>query len=385
MRAHGLLTRRGVAVLAASVLCFVAANLLSAPALAHVALLFALLLVFGALAIFLPDARGEVTRTVSTDLMTVGESSQIAVRLRVRGSLIRRARWSDTLPPALSGEAEGFVAEKDNTTDTREPLVVHYRVRGVRRGIWPLGPLHVHTRDPFGLVQRRQRVGTSRMITVIPALATLEALGTLPGAAGGTAQTVSQRIGPGVDNLAPRRYFSGDSTRRIHWRATAHRGELMVRQEDEETSPDALIVLDLSPSRWAPRSDAANPLFEQAVSTVAGAALLLADNGYLVDVVDSAGALLGTLYGHEDDRDALMVQLAAVNPRPPETPIRIESAPRGPLVVVTGRIADEARELPRHPGGASLLLAAEPAPGALESLRAQGWRADSLDEGVSDA
>ncbi len=380
-----LLTRRGLAVLAASLVCFVAAIALTAPVLAHVTLFFALLLGMGTLVVYMPDARGEVARVVSTDLIAVGEWADVEVRLRVRGRLIRRARWNDTLPAALRGEAEGFVAAEDDTADTRVPLTVRYRVRGIRRGVWSLGPLRVRTSDPFGLVNRRQRVGASRIVTVVPALVPVPELGTLPGAVGGTAQTASQRIGPGVDNLAPRRYFPGDSTRRIHWRATAHRGDLMVRQEDEETSPDALVVLDLSPVRWAARSAHADPLFERAVSVTASAALHLAETGYLVDVIDSAGVLLGSLRGHEDDTDALLVALASVNPRRPDAVAHIEAAPHGPVVVVTGRIADIAADLPRHPGGAALLLAADPEPAALESLRAQGWHAARLDEGGPDA
>ncbi|WP_316309953.1 DUF58 domain-containing protein, partial [Clavibacter michiganensis] len=113
------------------------------------------------------------------------------------------------------------------------------------------------------------------------------------GAAGGAAQTRSTRLGQGADNLIPRAYLPGDSRRRIHWRATAHRGSLMVRQEEEEASPDAVVVLDRAASRWARPSDSPDPAFETAVSLCASAALRFVQDGYSVDVFDSAGSLLG--------------------------------------------------------------------------------------------
>ncbi|QTV80051.1 hypothetical protein [Microbacterium sp. NIBRBAC000506063] len=107
MALRRLFTGRGLALLAAAIACFVAANVLAAPVLGYVALLFVLLVAFGLVSVFLTDARGDVTRAISTDLITVGETSEVHMHLRPRGRLIRHARWSDTLPPAVTGTAEG--------------------------------------------------------------------------------------------------------------------------------------------------------------------------------------------------------------------------------------------------------------------------------------
>ena len=55
--------------------------------------------------------------------------------------------------------------------------------------------------------------------------------------------------------------------RRIHWRATAHRDELMVRQEEQESTPEATVVLDRGVLRWSPealRAPGADAGFEAA-------------------------------------------------------------------------------------------------------------------------
>lgn len=380
-----LLTGRGVAVLSATVCCLIAANIFAARVFGYIGLLFLLLLVLGMIAVHLPDARGEVSRAISTDLITVGQTSEVRMHLRLRGRLIRHARWSDTLPDAVAGTAHGDVSPPGAPVDTRTAIPLSYSVSGIRRGVWTLGPLLLHTGDSFGLVARSQRLPGTRSITVVPQLVTLPSLQTLSGAAGGTAHTASRRLGQGADNLAPRPYVPGDSRRRIHWRATAHRGTLMVRQEEEEASPDALVILDLSPSRWPARREPIDPRFEQAVSACASAAIQLSAAGYAVDVADATGRLLGTLRGHEDDRDELLVALASVTPHGPEIVPRIEGAPTGPLIVITGHL-DDAAHLPRHPSaGVAVLLAATPHPGAREALHAEGWAVRALDEVMSDA
>ncbi len=386
MAVRRLFTRQGWMLLAAAVALFVAGGIVRAPVLGYFALLFLLLLAGGLLSVYLVDARGEVSRTISTDLLTVGETSDVHVHLRPRARLLRYARWRDTLPSAVSGVAEGSVSPPGAALDTRASIPLEYSVRGVRRGIWTLGPLVLRTGDPFGLAERRQNVGETRSITVVPQLIPVPELVALHGGAGGTAHTVSSRLGQGADNLAPRRYVPGDSMRRIHWRATAHRGDLMVRQEEEEDSPDALVILDLNPARWSRDAAEVDPLFEAAVSMCASTALYLATAGYTVIVSDHAGETLAALQGSEEERDELLVALAGVFPHGEETAPHLDASPQGPLVVITGRVEAAGAGLPKRPAAATaILLAADPEPGALEALRGRGWVAERLDEGGADA
>jgi uncharacterized protein (DUF58 family) len=121
-------------------------------------------------------------------------------------------------------------------------------VRAERRGIRRIGPLSVVTTDPFGFA-RRATVGA----LAAHDRARDRRLGArdLPGDAGGSTRSVTDQLGQGADNLVPH-YMPGDSMRRIHWRASAHRDELMVRQEEQETTPEAVVVLDRGAARWSP-------------------------------------------------------------------------------------------------------------------------------------
>lgn len=375
------LTIRGVAALVAGLGCVVAANLMAAPILLYVAVLLFLLTALAALAVHLPRRSGSVGRQISTDLLTVGEESRVRVTLELRALRTPRGLWRDVLPAAVSGSATGEFPSEDGDA-------LHYRVTGVRRGVWPLGPLALRTMDPFGLAKREQEFGEARSITVVPEVMPLAPLSSRVGAAGGTAQTSSSRLGQGADNLSPRHYVSGDSMRRIHWRATAHRGDLMVRQEEEESSPDAIVVLDRAARRWDRPGANEDPDFERAVSACASIALHLMQEGYSVDVVDTAGGVLGSLRGHDDQRDALLVALAMVSPRGEARDLAalISGTPPGPLVLITGRCEAADVGAWRHGGAAvPILLATASGPGALEAAASQGWSTAELVDDVAAA
>ena len=380
MRRRRPLTTRGAGALITALGCMIAANVIGARILLYVGVLLAALTLFSLLAVLAPRRSGTVTRQISTDLLTVSETSRVTVRFTLRALRVPRGLWRDVLPDAVSGDAGG-----DYPSDTGQ---LNYSITGVRRGVWPLGPLMLRTVDPFGLAQREQTFGETRSITVVPEVFSLAPLAVRVGAAGGTAHTSSTRLGQGSDNLSPRGYIPGDSMRRIHWRATAHRGELMVRQEEEESSPDAVVVLDRSARRWdAPGVDA-DPAFEAAVSLCASAAVHLATEGYSVDVIDSAGTLLGALRGHEDDRDGLLVALAMVTPRGDSRDLAtlIGGTPPGPLVYITGSIDEEDGALLRPSGAAApMLFSTDLLPGALEATARHGWTVVALGSDIADA
>lgn len=381
MRSRRPLTFRGVAALLTGIVCVIAANMLAAPILLYLAVLLFALVTLAVIVVRGPRRSGGVTRRISTDLLTVGEESQVTVRFDLRALRVPSGMWRDELPDAVAGAAEGAFPTDDGTH-------IRYSLTGVRRGVWSIGPLSLHTIDPFGLAQRLQEFGDTRTVIIVPEVVPLAPMSGDVGAAGGTAHTASSRLGQGSDNLSPRRYVPGDSMRRIHWRATAHRGDLMVRQEEEESSPDAIVILDRTARRWEAASATVDRDFESAVATCASVALHLAQEGYSVDVRDSAGSVLGELRGQEDDRDALLVALAMVRPQGEgrEVVTLYDGVPPGPLIMITGQIDESDASTMRHGGaGAPILLATTPLPGAFAAAASLGWSTARLDEDVSAA
>jgi len=221
-------------------------------------------------------------------------------------------------------------------------------------------------------------------VTIVPAVVALPSLPGSPGAVG-SSQLTTGRHGQGADNLIPRPYAPGDSMRRIHWRASAHHGSFMVREEERETTPHAIIVFDRGAARWGGTArHGGDEGFEAAVTLVVSAAWSLARDGYSVSVTDSDGAPIGLVESHEDMSD-LLVAFASVSPRGEDTLHRLGSSgivrSAAPVVLVTGRLTSEdvagfgavAAQSSRP-----VLLSARPEGDALERAARGGWHTARL-------
>ncbi|MCU1574631.1 MAG: hypothetical protein JWO93_2713 [Micrococcaceae bacterium] len=119
-----------------------------------------------------------------------------------------------------------------------------YRLRSTHRGQFRVGPVTAEFSDPFGLTRRRHQLDDGDLLTVTPAA--LDLPGTqLTGSRGSDGSMATpQKANPSEDDAMTREYRSGDPMRRVHWRATARHGQLMVRQEESVTTPDATLILD---------------------------------------------------------------------------------------------------------------------------------------------
>ncbi|HOG48170.1 MAG TPA: DUF58 domain-containing protein, partial [Anaerolineae bacterium] len=108
-----------------------------------------------------------------------------------------------------------------------------------------LGPVDVHLADPLGLFHVSLRLGEQSSFVVYPVIAALPPLDMPRGSATGRvrASLRAAEATPSVSSV--RLYTPGDAPHRIHWRTTARRGELYVKDHDREPAGDLWIILDL--------------------------------------------------------------------------------------------------------------------------------------------
>src|SRR5690606_18802468 len=122
--------------------------------------------------------------------------------------------------------------------------------------------------------RRRSAGGVTEVIAVPPIVPLAPLISS--GLAGDDVPLPGPR-GQGTDNLIPRPYAPGDSIRRVHWRASAHHGDLMVREEEREQTASATVVIDTDPSSWADEE-----AFDHALSAFVSVVARLHHDGFLV-------------------------------------------------------------------------------------------------------
>lgn len=381
------LTLRGTGALALSVVGFVVAHEAGLIELVYFAALLVAVLVLSVISLWFTRRIDAVSRSLSPEVATVGRESTVTVRIAVRNALpTSPGTWDDTVPAGLVARARGvFPAVGSAMRGGERAVELRYTVEGRVRGIHPLGPFGLTVTDPFGLARRRLRLGGKTQVTVAPRVVDLPFFRGSSGETGGTRETASTQLGQGADNLVARPYAPGDSMRRIHWRATAHRDTLMVRQEEEETSPEATVILDRSAAQWSPealRAPGADDAFETAVAAAVSIIARLVRDGYTVEVLDTDGAALAEPVpgGDLHEIDALATQFATLTARRGDGIARTAGMfaghQTGPVIVVTGRLrVEDALSLAplAHHSSMPVVIAASPSSDALARLHDRGW------------
>ncbi|NDJ55021.1 MAG: DUF58 domain-containing protein [Chloroflexi bacterium] len=143
----------------------------------------------------------------------------------------------------------------------------------LRRGEFMLGPLRVVTGDPFGLFEVERKISaTSRLVVYPPTLDLSDfalPIGLLPG--GDALRRQSQQITANASGV--RDYVPGDSMNRIHWRSTARKTRLIVKEFELDPLADIWLIMDAERSvhygRYAPTVEDADRMpWEQGVTTI---------------------------------------------------------------------------------------------------------------------
>jgi uncharacterized protein (DUF58 family) len=211
-----------------------------------------------------------------------------------------------------------------------------YRRTLPKRGIHRLTGLRLSTRFPFGLLRRSIDVDAPAELLVYPALlpVTEPNLHTDLLKLGEKQSAARARRGDfhGLRELRP-----GDDPRDVHWRTSARRGRLFVREFEEEAGRTLLVVLDncVSPELLEH--------FEQAVSYAASLSLLLLRRGYRVGLRTGNGFIppaIGTAHAGQILRALALVESTTAPADEREqrghgmTTLTVVPSPGGPRVEV---------------------------------------------------
>ena len=267
------------------------------------------LLRLGLLALVLPVAglltlggvggRLRVTRSLDRAAVAPGEPALLTLtvtntgRLPVGGAVLSQPLTEQVVRLGSAGPATG-ARRRLGPLRSGESTSASLALTGTVRGRHPLPPAVVTVTDPFGMVRRTGtavdegtvRRGADRLTVTPPVTRLSGAPGR--GAAGGGGTTRGRTVGTaGEQDATVREYSPGDEVRRIHWRSTAHRGQLMVRSDDDPADAGVTVVLD---TRAGAHSGGPGPdgSFEWAVAATASVVAHAAALGSAVELVAEA-------------------------------------------------------------------------------------------------
>jgi uncharacterized protein (DUF58 family) len=114
-----------------------------------------------------------------------------------------------------------------------------------RRGRYAIGPTTLRTGDPLGLARHQLTLGEREELIVYPRIVPLAHLGLPTRSPLATLPTASPIFEDTSRLLSVRDYRRGDPPRRVHWRATARTGHLVVKQYQPAIARETMICLDL--------------------------------------------------------------------------------------------------------------------------------------------
>lgn len=133
------------------------------------------------------------------------------------------------------------------------------------RGIYDLGPIDIEVSDALGVVTRRHTIYSNTSFKVYPRVYDLENLNLKSMQSYGTLSTKQKAYEDNTSVSDIRKYSPGDSIKRIHWKVSAKKRSLLVKNYEMTGSAAAYIFLDFKRNGF--RGDSERDLEERAVET----------------------------------------------------------------------------------------------------------------------
>jgi uncharacterized protein (DUF58 family) len=228
--------------LALALFCLVAAMITGRDLYYHLTYLFVAILLLSAL------WAGSATRGLRLSRYTRTSRAQVGRPFEEHFSL-RNTSWLPKLWVAVRDGSDLLHHHAGRVIHNLRPHQAYgWTVRTLceRRGRFRLGPVVVSSSDPLGLFEFQRNLPQTDSVVVYPATVPMQSFpdpsGYLPGG-----DALRRRTHHITTNAAGvREYVPGDSFNRIHWRSTARKDQLIVKEFELDPLSDAWILLDMA-------------------------------------------------------------------------------------------------------------------------------------------
>lgn len=205
-----------------------------------------------------------------------------------------------------------------------------YLLRPVKRGEYNFGLLRAYVSSPIGLIRRRFNFGSGHTVPVYPSFLQLRKyeLMAISNRLPDAGNRRIRRIGQSLEFEQVRNYVQGDDYRKVNWKATARRAELMTNSFIDEKTQHVYCIVDKSRNMKMPFDGMT--LLDYAINAslaLSDVVLLRDDKAGLITFAEKSGTMLpadrrpghlgkimSTLYNEktrylESDMEALFVRI----------------------------------------------------------------------------
>lgn len=201
-----------------------------------------------------------------------------------------------------------------------------YQLACKKRGYYEVGPLNLRSSDIFGFVEARWDEANPITLIVYPQVVALQKLRLPSRSPFGALAGRSQLLEDPARMAGVRAYSAGDSLRRIHWKASAHSGDLLVKKLQPSMAIPVLILLDLDRESYPSRSLVGSSEWGITVAASLASALVaerqavgLGSNG--LDALAGVPAATLPPRGGQEQLMSILSLLARIQVRAAETPL----------------------------------------------------------------
>ncbi len=203
---------------------------------------FALALVIADFFCLYATKKGLTANRICADKFSNGDENDVQIFLENNYANPINIELIDELPEQFQIRDQQFSSKLKG----KEVKVFSYNLRPTKRGEYHFGHINIMVKSPLGVLRRRYILGEEKAVAVYPSFIQMRKYELL--ALSNQLQAFGvkkiRRIGNNMEFEQIKNYVSGDDYRKVNWKATARKGDLMVNQYQDERSQQVYSVID---------------------------------------------------------------------------------------------------------------------------------------------
>jgi len=179
---------------------------------------------------------------ITPDKLSNGDDNELRISLQNVYPFAVDLRIIDEIPHQFQRRDISFYL----SIPAGEEKILRYFLRPVKRGEYSFGSVNCFVSSPLGLIARRFRFSSDKMVPVYPSYLQMRKYELLAISNRLTEFGIKKirRIGNNMEFELIKEYTSGDDFRTINWKATARKNSLMVNQYQDERSQQVYSLID---------------------------------------------------------------------------------------------------------------------------------------------